>query len=642
MYRILLASLLALAMLPGSAQADAEWGKIPREELFAPHSPQWPDADAVVLYNHGIARVDSKDRLKFRQHKRIKIYKPGGLDRAVVRIPYLEGDDIKDFRAQTIIPPGNIVEVKDDHRHVEENGRERVLVVEFPSVQPGAVLEYEYELRRDEIHTVPAWPFRERDPVKVSVFELQVPDGLTYDASFSWTPSIPPAPVKKKITNPEDTRLELNQVRWELKNQPAACALPLADEPGRWDMTLYPQFTKFQSTYKNAAVVRPWGDVATKAAGVHEAFLKKADGLKEWTGDVPGDGRTVAQALYARVRDGLVTDPNGPTLAGSTAADVVREGRGTAAAKNVLLASMLKDRGLPADVVRVRAASQGPVPERYHAIGPYGHAIVRLTLDGETIWADASVPGCPFGVLPPEAHVTSGILVRAQGGDLVPVTVTQLPSHRNLETVASVDAGGVLRATSTVRYEGWEALLARSVADRDGGSALAESVVTSRYGDAAVVESFEMTALEDPAEPLGLSVTYRVPGYARVDGDSCTLRTPFLSALTGNPLPEGKRLVPVRFGFPGETEEKMEFTAPDGWVVATAPRAGVARTADLRYKASHESAGAVLNSTRTVDVREAELIPDAAEELRGTFVKIVTADASEVVLKRASRSSSAR
>jgi len=169
-----LASLILL-LAPLTARAEEwRWGEIVREELFSPYFAETPNADAVVLLDHGVARVDSKMRLKYQHHVRTKIMTDKGLDRAVVRIPYPAGDEIKNFRAHTIVPPGNELKVEKQHIREETDPAGNVMVVTFPGVQKGVVLEWEYELRSDRVDVLPEWHFQGRDPVRVSLFELQV------------------------------------------------------------------------------------------------------------------------------------------------------------------------------------------------------------------------------------------------------------------------------------------------------------------------------------------------------------------------------------------------------------------------------------------------------------------------------------
>lgn len=651
MKRILLLIALVTA-LPAIASADQDvkikWGEIPRDQLFATHFAETPDAEAVVLWDHAIARVDKKDRLKYYRHHRTKIFKAEGLDRGIVRIPYGKDYEIKNFRAQTIIPPGHLIEVKGNHKRTEQLADgSHVLVVEFPSVQPGAVIEYEYVLRRDELYEIPAWSFRGRDPVRTSRFELQIPAGMTHSANFSWVPGLTPKPVTRVINDPEDTSRRLTQLVWELTNQPALANVPLAGASGRYAQTLYVQLGTFTSTFKNFTVDRPWSDVGVETASMYESFFKKDSGVADWAqaAGATGAPADVAVALHRHVRDAIRTDATAPGILGTTLAKVVESRRGASATKNALLTHLLRENGIPADLVLVRRASHGPMQAKYHAINQFDHAIVRAQIDGEVVWADTEVPGCPFGVLPPDTHVDSGLLVSKSGSDLVNITVTPLPSGRQVTTSAQLASNGSLRATSTVRYEGWYALHARGTALMAGGEKMATRLIRDRFGATATLDSFELKALEDEEAPLVLTMTYRVPDYASRRGDKFVLRVPYLTGIESNPLEitKGAREHPVRLGFAGVTKETVVVKGPEGWGMETSPRKSTARSADLRYKTVHAPAGDALSSTRTFTVREPVVAHTAALELQGVFEKIVSADASELVLiRQATRTSSTR
>ncbi|GJM44427.1 MAG: hypothetical protein DHS20C21_12690 [Gemmatimonadota bacterium] len=640
--KLLLALLLVVAIpMTAIGIPDAKWGEVARDELFATHFPEVPQADAVVLFDYAIARVDSKDRLKYTRHHRTKIFKDAALDRGVVRIPYSADEEIKNFRGHTIVPPGHLVEVKGDHQRVEEHGDSRVLVVEFPDVKPGVVIEYQYELRRDDLHILPVWSFRGPDFTRFSRYELLIPAGLTYDASFSWVPGLTPRAKIQSVNDPEDPARTVQQVAWELTDQPAVVPVPMAGDPEQYRTQLYVQLGEFRSSFKNYVARRSWEEVGALVAKEHAAFLKNANGVKDWAAaaGATGDARAKAQALFRHVRSQLHCDDNARTLVEpATLSGLVQAGHGSPAAKNLLLAHLLRENGVPADVVLVRRASNGPMQPKYHDPGQFDHAIVRVDLGGEMIWADASHAGCPLGLLPPDLHVAQGLLVREQGSDLVGVTMAALPSGREIRTEATFDANGSLHAKSTVRFDGWEALAARGEAVADGGRSLAEALLSDRFGGAANLDSFEVDALESDADPLTLTVAYTVADYAHEAGGKVTLRIPYLSAWTRNPLPasEGERELPVRLGFVGETTESVQLTIPEGWSAPAPPARGSARTADLRYKVSHKAEDSVLSSSRSVDVREPTVRHDGAAELRSVFDQVVATDASELVLQRQS------
>ena len=115
--------------------------------------------------------------------KRIKINTAEGRSVADQRIVYYEGGGIWDFRltafaARTIKPDGTVVEVGPEMKHdgVSTSGKVKrhELSFTFPAVEPGATLEWEYELRREAELPWPWWEIQESIPVKEARFTAYV------------------------------------------------------------------------------------------------------------------------------------------------------------------------------------------------------------------------------------------------------------------------------------------------------------------------------------------------------------------------------------------------------------------------------------------------------------------------------------
>lgn len=641
------AAALLLAVLAVPALADVQWGEVPREELFAPYFAEAPEADAAVLWDEAVVRVDDKDRLKIHRHHRTKIFKEAGLDRGVVRIDYGANDEIKNFRAQTIIPPGHVTEVKGDHRREVKNpDGSRTLVVEFPALQPGAVIEYEYELRRADLHTIPVWHFRGRDFTRRSRFALMLPAGMTYDATFSWVPAMAPRPQVAAVNDPDNQSRELQQIAWEMTNQPGMEEIPLGGNPRQYCVTLFPQLRDFASTYKSMTIRREWPAVGDEAAAANAAFIGDGKDVKKWVEGTGASGTPAAraEAIFRHVRDDIRTDEGAADPHTSTAADMLAQGAGTARAKNVFLAEVLRQAGLDARTVLIRRAGCGPLQEQYRGAGQFNHAVVRVQLDGKAAWADASERGCPFGMLPPESQAAQGLEVAADGGSaLVAMSATPVNSGRETLTRATFDKNGTLHAECAVRYDGWEAMIPRGALTPDGGRQFAENLVQGRFGKAAVLDSFSVESLEEAGKPLTLHLAFRVPDYADRNGDELRLALPYLDGMVANPLPDGERERPVHLGLAGTREEKLVLSLPEGWALPAPPAKGSARTADVRYRVSHTLEGDALTSTRTVQVVEPVVSRDRVQDVHGLFDKMVATDGSELVLQRqATRTSSTR
>ncbi len=656
MKSVLTTAALALLLATPSARAEEwRWGEIVREELFATYFPECPDADAVVLLDHGVARVDDKFRLKFQRHGRTKIMTEHGLDRAVLRIPYSGADEIKNFRAQTIIPPGNVLKVEKQHIREEASGTDKVMVVTFPGVQKGAVLEYDYELRSDRIDALPEWTFQGRDPVRVSRFELQVPPGMSYEATFPWAPGMMPAPAKTRVNDPSNPKRELEQAAWEQRNQPAVAAMPLVPYPQEYVLTLHVQLGGFESggvrplevVEKEAAganvrpmdrdIKRSWATVAGEMAAGLEKTLVDAAGVREWAAQdaaIAGatDPAAKARALFARVRDGLGTDPPRSGVAPASPSAVVAAGHGTAVEKNLVLLALLRAESIPADPVYVRTRPQGLFAERRTDPRQLDHVVVRTSPAGAPVWLDAA-SHCPFGVLPPEARVAKGVLARTDGGALVDITAPAPETSRTVVTNAAVDRNGTLEATSTLTLAGDRALAARAALARGGDVAWAESLIRERFGKDASLVSAKAQGAADCAAPLTVEMTYRVPAYARSEGERMRCPTPFLERAAAAPLPEGERQVPAELPFGGPSREDVTVRLPEGFVLEGVPAQAASRGADFSAKITYEAGTGSYTASRDVTVRETLVQSRDLDRLRSFFAAVAAADREESVLR---------
>lgn len=658
-----LASLLLLLGTPPARAEEWRWGEIVREELFATYFNESPDAAAVVLLDHGIARVDDKFHLKFQRHSRTKIMTDAGLDRAVVRIPYPGEDEIKNFRAQTIIPPGNILKVEKQHIREETEGADKVMVVTFPGATKGAVLEWEYELRSDRIDVLPEWTFQGRDPVRVSLFELQVPPGMSYDAAFPWAPGMMPVAVKTQVNDPANPRRQLEQSAWEQRRLPAVEPAPLVPFPQEYALTLHVQLRGFESgglrplevVQKEAAgaktslqdrdIKRPWEVVGQDLAAALAPTLGDAAGVREWAAQDAGvasaaDPAAKARALFQRVRDGLGTDAPRPSAAPAPPRAVVAAGHGTAFEKNLVLLALLRAESIPADPVYVRTRATGRFEERRTDPRQLDHVIVRVTEGGAPVWLDAA-SHCPFGALPPQARVPKGVLARAEGGALLDIALPEPETSRTVVTEAAVDRNGTLEATSTLTLAGDRAMTARAALARGGDVAWAESLVRERFGNEATVLSAKVQGASDCAAPLAIEMRYRVPAYAKSEGDRLRCPTPFLERTGTAPLPAAERQVPAELPYGGASHEDVTVTLPEGFVIEGVPAQASSRGSELTAKFTHTAGKGSYTASRDLKVRETLVQSQDLDKLRSFLEAVAEADRAESVLRQSTLRSAA-
>lgn len=626
-----------LLLLPSLAHADADWkwGEIPREQLFVTHFPEAPYADAVVLLDHETVRVDRRNRLKIFRHHRTRIMKEAGRDRAVVRIPFARGSEIKDFRAHTLVPPGHEVKVgkKDIEKREGPDGGE--WIVTFPQVSPGVVVEYQYEIRSDRLDFIPAWHFRNRDHTLVSRYDLQLPPGVTHESFFGWTPAVAPSPASDVINDPDDERRQITQWTWQLENQHPVPDLPFVRNPQDYRITLHIQLREAREDVKIFPVRRTWEQLALDAAELDSRILSDTKGVEAWaTEAVAGaaDPESKARALHRRIRDDITTEPalaDGKELA--TLRDVIESGSGSPLAKNLLLVAALETQGVPARVVRIR--SDGTLQVHWHCLEQLDRSLVRVDDAGGVIWADASAPHCPMGMLPIEDRVDQGLLV-GEGGGLIAIQLPSVQSERIVTTVGRIDRDGALVAKATLELKGYPALKACAGLESGSESAFVEQVLRDRFGDGATLVSHQVTRGEDADAGLGVEIEYRIADWARRNGEKFTGEVPWLFAVDANELAAEDREIPVDFGFAGGTRETVTLEVPEGFFVVSVPDRKTARMAEMNYKTTHTMDRTTLASTREVNVRRAVVAELDYEKLRQLWDKVAAADAATFTVGR--------
>lgn len=626
----LLVALFLATPLAASA-ADAKWGEVDREEFFNQYFPEAPKADAVVLLDQATVRVDKKNRLKVNYHHRTRVMTDAGTDRGVMRIPFGPGDEIKSFRAQTIVPPGHLVKVEGDHIEKREGQDGGEWIITFPQVAKGVVLEYEYELRRDRLDQVPRWDFRNADFTRRSELLLQLPAEISHEAFFGWTPGIAPRPESTKINDPEDSGRELNQWTWSVANQDPVPDLPFLWAPEEYQVTLHVQLREIVTPRKTTPILRSWEQIGAEAGEMVAAVAKDSNGVKDFAkGAASGQsGKAAAEAIYRAVQQNIqIIEPKWEKD-GAQLGKILAAGQGTPKQTNLLFARALKEAGINAAVVLT--PSDRSTQDRWRSLEQFDHAVVRIEAGGEVIWADASAHGCPFGWLPLEARAKQGLLA---GGGLIAIEAPSVSSERVVSTEGVIAENGTLEATVQLQFAGHPAVLAHRSLAQAGEREFVTSLLRERFGAGCELVSHEMLSPAGDASKLDLKVTYRVAEWTKPKGQRYEGALPWLFAVAENPLAVDDRDIPVDFGYTGETRESVKITMPDGMFVVSVPQRKSARMAEMNFKATYAMDRTVLESTREVNVRRSMVETVDYPKLRELWDQVAAADAAKFTVGR--------
>jgi hypothetical protein len=213
----------------------------------------------------------------------------------------------------------------------------------------------------------------------------------------------------------------------------------------------------------SATEFRDWGDIAAVMAPMYDEALKLAPDspLRAEVAKIAAstsDPKRRADAALRLVQDQVRYLYLGMDLGGYTpaSADATWSRRfGDCKGKSVLLAALLRELGIDADVVFVSTVIGDGLNEQLPLIQAFNHAIVRVRIDGKVYWLDGTGQGDRTieRLLPPEYRWA--LPVRA-GAVLEPILtpppeLPMLDLAFDLDATAGLDAPALVKGDVTLR-----------------------------------------------------------------------------------------------------------------------------------------------------------------------------------------------
>ena len=189
---LLCVGLITVTFVPGNAQ---DWGEITEQEEAYQPPIEYPDANAVILFDRGRLTVTT-DGITIDRHVRIKVFNSAGAEEAAdIRIAYLDGDKITGLKAQTITPGGKKHKVNRRKVHKQSVGSTSYRTFSFPAVEDGAILEYRYTNANKRFSYLDPWYFQNDLYTVESSFTLALAPGFTYSSLTMSVPGSAQRPV---------------------------------------------------------------------------------------------------------------------------------------------------------------------------------------------------------------------------------------------------------------------------------------------------------------------------------------------------------------------------------------------------------------------------------------------------------------
>lgn len=578
-------TVLAAVALTVSPVRGASFPPITDKEKSLTEVPGAPEAEAVVLTSNAefwmMDLRNQRPNSTIRVWTRVKVLTPEGAEAfGEVTIPHSRQVRLSSFDGRTVLPDGREMTVDKDavfRRVSSRSEKQFVTAAAFPGVEPGAILDWSYDLSFDSIFYLEPWYFQEDVPVLHTEVVYHIPTNLAVKA---WGHSLPGKPFQQEVSNEKDGK----RLRVWLDNVPALPDEPFSvpSEELRVKFMLIPR--EMDSFGQRLTLMDTWKDVCRlideqfyqEVGRKAKAVKRRANELKAAAGE--NGPRAVALEMYRFVRDEIRTLSSISVFPRSKTGldDVLNSGEGTNVEKALLLQGLLRAADLEADLLWVPNRWDGAIDVSVPNPSWFEKTIVRahIPFSGgeELVFLDPSDPRLGFGFLNPSNEDVPAVIfdVKDPQTTTIPLTSASL-TRREAKVELTLDDEGRVIGTGDLELTGHHAWSRMSTGED------AESVRDSwQEWLAERWQGFDVDGVEVEEDRAARRIQVRWAVAQREEevlGDEATVRLSRPLGPTSQvfQLEPQRRKTPVLIPFPDTDEMTVRLTWPEGWQVEAAP-----------------------------------------------------------------------
>ena len=642
------------------AQEKAKFGKISPEELKMAYYEKDSTASAVVLYEEMEARYEYDQNSLFkvvsRYFVRIKILTNEGLDLANQSISRyignsnMESESLSGLSGNSYnLVNGSVETVKLSKEHIfEEKTSEYAFRTKFafPSVKPGSVIEFRYELSSPRYWELRDYYFQRAIPVKHSRYYLQIPEYVRFNKEIGGMEFVD---VK---SSQENTTMLIGSGRHAYTANIydfVAVDLPgLKEEDYVWNIRDYLSRVSFEiqsfiipnviyEVYANT-----WETVDKKLLEnnnfgkqlSHKLFTRELESL--FSPEMTNTDKL--RAVYKMVKDRVKWNDKNAFLADNPK-DALKKGLGSSAEINALLISALREAGFDAYPVAMRKRDLGRIPISHPSMDNFNFFIAAVSTDDKLFYMDASSKYGDLNVMSPTILTDLARSIRGPG----------LSSWVNLTNISQ--SSRALAITVGFNEDG---LLSGSVKE-SMGEQLAYALRNAYFQGKDEQEFFD-----EMAAALDLEITSHAVNNMNMEeivsnavqleydfvksdvrlGDEFIYFNPLTIPLyKENPFKAEDRKLPIEFSYPVNQRQIVVLDIPEGYEIEELPKPtkislGEKDEAVYQYFIANDAENRKVSISIRFSLNKLIYLQAEYAMLRDFFVLLTTNNTQQIVLKK--------
>jgi hypothetical protein len=386
--------------------AAFDWDSVTDAEKNMKSNPLDPGAGAVVLFKRGQIDVLERSSLfwttRIQTYVRIKVFNDAGRDAANVSVEAPKFVRISRIEGRTILPSGEIIPLDSSkvfRGKAYTEGKNFAILASsftFPSVQQGAIIEYQIEENEDWFYPSP-WIFDTRE-LGTLQSSLKVTIGPRLDMA-----QFPLDTTTNKISISQNQTVTGAQFDFSVKN-----LRPILSEPFSLpyrDLATMIIFTPSRLAFGGEVypLIMKWDDVGKEVteevANMEKTEKEMKSKARELAERLP-DPRTKAEAIYKYIQQNITSSDLAGVALGRPVDEILSAKRGDPDEINALFVLMLKEVKVDSDMVLVATQNWQTLVRGFPNRSQFSRIVTRVNFKDGVVFADPADAASPFGEVP--------------------------------------------------------------------------------------------------------------------------------------------------------------------------------------------------------------------------------------------------
>lgn len=416
--------ILSLFSINSIAQINSRtrWGQVSQQEIDYKEFPYEKEAGAVILYEEGTTFVSRLFETKV--YRRIKILNERGIEAANQEILYNSyngNQQISGLKAQTLnIENGKTVAHsvnRNSFYNTELNPYWSSQKFTFPNVKVGSIIEFEYTMSEKGLQYIDAWQFQHEIPTVYSKYSF------TNNSSLDYISLVIGDEISKYSRRAKNVTLR----EWELSNLLSYNSLEYVYNPkdvGERIVFQLKGYTKRDSRGQQSGyehVITKWSSLNKEIHSSYQNHLNNSVG-KEIAQTIPNGKNQMEtiQNVYTYFKNNYTwTRVYGISVKQSNR-EVQKSKIGNSADLNLLMYSILKNKGIDVNLVLLSTRQNGKLIINYPYLGQFDSTVNMITIgDGQTFLIDASDLSFGLTYAPLKNYNYYGLIIDGKNEDLI-------------------------------------------------------------------------------------------------------------------------------------------------------------------------------------------------------------------------------